>query len=951
MTTSLVRVFRYIGSFIALKLMTALLDLNETVKTNINHTLRQIDVARSSVKHNSERLEVLMDKEQELQENLDELEQVFSFYYKAVFKERYRDVAPLIRSMCIVELGEWLKKVPEKFVHDAHLRYVGWLMQDTMGDVRLSCLQVLHAVYKVQTLKEKLITFTCKFKERLLLMTLDKRIDVSILAIEIYGFIYKFFPEFREEKDLQHMYDLMFSKHRTIAHAAGIFITNTVSQLPCQLSEKSKHGKPWLPNTLFLYKMVRIFVESKMEKYEAYLVDSLIETNEALKDWECMTDLLLEEPDNETDALSDLEENSLISILLCCIQQSVSRVGPPGRETSAKMLSRKERKQMHDDKINITEHFIEKLPMLLTKYETDAENLQRLLSIPQYLELDMYTTPRKEQYLDKLLDKLRTITERHHSKEVLESCIKTLDALCSLSSSTSLRGTVTCKRIIDTILAKYKDAREQFQSSIDADELPSEDQVYTMICCARKVATFYDHFDLSGWHVWGDFFPVIQQVTEGNTLIPEEMIQHCITACYFSLLWDLRETEKPDKQDGAVMNKVKALRSHLEMLINHLSKLLGMSLKNCKEEAYITICDLLIIFKEGGYQYLGKFSGLEYSPSRDLQLELLQIVEEYVFSEENKAAQSVNHCNMLACFIKLFLYNVIPVKAAANILVHYNEPSSNYGELMKEALDKLLVKNRKNCSYVVILALKIAFTKLLNSEVDIHHNKQGYSNLLELATNLSKVFEEDIIKNREAIVNLHIAGINVALEPLQECDQVPQTPPDSLIFLKILTEVTHILLPQDGRSIVKYLDQEIASLHITNQGRDWPLQTYRNTLLHLKTKKPIQPPATRKGRSEKRNITESGSEEERDARRQAELTITNETDGRLHPRSSKTTPSSRHRDSLVRKRRLPVKVIRHPSGQLRHQRSLPESPLLTISDIPEISGTLIHPSSTPYIQH
>lgn len=34
----------------------------------------------------------------------------------------------------------------------------------------------------------------------------------------------------------------------------------------------------------------------KLHQHAAYLVDALIDSNEMLKDWECMTDLLLEEP-------------------------------------------------------------------------------------------------------------------------------------------------------------------------------------------------------------------------------------------------------------------------------------------------------------------------------------------------------------------------------------------------------------------------------------------------------------------------------------------------------------------------------------------------------------------------------------------------------------------------------------------------------------------------------
>jgi cohesin complex subunit SA-1/2 len=59
-------------------------------------------------------------------------------------------------------------------------------------------------------------------------------------------------------------------------------------------------------------------------------------------------------------------------------------------------LSAKEIKQVQDDKLRLTEHYIQTLPAMLDKYRADPEKLANLLSIPQYFELDIYTTSRQE---------------------------------------------------------------------------------------------------------------------------------------------------------------------------------------------------------------------------------------------------------------------------------------------------------------------------------------------------------------------------------------------------------------------------------------------------------------------------------------------------------------------------------------------------------------------------
>lgn len=66
-----------------------------------------------------------------------------------------------------------------------------------------------------------------------------------------------------------------------------------------------------------------------------------------VKDWECMTDLLLEEPGPEEEALDDRQETSLIELMVCCIKQAATGDPPVGRGPNRKMtMSAKELKQV-----------------------------------------------------------------------------------------------------------------------------------------------------------------------------------------------------------------------------------------------------------------------------------------------------------------------------------------------------------------------------------------------------------------------------------------------------------------------------------------------------------------------------------------------------------------------------------------------------------------------------
>ena len=121
----------------ALKLMTALVDVALTVSINLDNTARQYDSerAKSKDKRAADRLEVLMTKRQELEENMDEIKNMLTYMFKSVFVHRYRDTLPEIRSICMQEIGLWMKKFHQNFLDDSYLKYIGWTLHDKVINI------------------------------------------------------------------------------------------------------------------------------------------------------------------------------------------------------------------------------------------------------------------------------------------------------------------------------------------------------------------------------------------------------------------------------------------------------------------------------------------------------------------------------------------------------------------------------------------------------------------------------------------------------------------------------------------------------------------------------------------------------------------------------------------------------------------------------------------------
>ena len=149
-----------------MKLMTALVDVALTVSIHLDNTSRQYEAERQKTrdKRASDRLEALLAKHQELEENMDEIKNMLTYTFKSVFVHRYRDIVPEIRGICMAELGIWMQRFPQHFLDDSCLKYIGWNLFDKDGDVRLKCLQALQPLYASEKLKGKLELFTSKFK-------------------------------------------------------------------------------------------------------------------------------------------------------------------------------------------------------------------------------------------------------------------------------------------------------------------------------------------------------------------------------------------------------------------------------------------------------------------------------------------------------------------------------------------------------------------------------------------------------------------------------------------------------------------------------------------------------------------------------------------------------------------------------------------------------------------
>uniref|UniRef100_A0A665VBK6 Cohesin subunit SA n=1 Tax=Echeneis naucrates TaxID=173247 RepID=A0A665VBK6_ECHNA len=835
LSDSQVRAFRHTSTLAAMKLMTALVNVALNLSINMDNTQRQYEAERNKAvpKRANDRLELLLQKRKELQENQDEIENMMNAIFKGVFVHRYRDSIAEIRAICIEEIGVWMKLYSDAFLNDSYLKYVGWTMHDKQGEVRLKCLTALQGLYYNRE------DFSRFAQDRIVSMTLDKEYDVAVQAIKLLTLVLNT-DEVLTPEDCESVYHLVYSAHRPVAVAAGEFLFKKLfSQRETEEEGAPKRRGRQSPNANLIKTTVFFFLESELHEHAAYLVDSLWECGaELLKDWECMISLLLDEPLPGEEALTDRQETALIEIMLCTVRQAAECHPPVGRGTGKRVMTAKEKKTQLDDRTRMTELFAVALPPLLAKYAVDAEKVTNLLQLPQFFDLEIYTTGRLEKHLESLLRQIREIVEKHTDTEVLEACSKTYHALCNEEFTIFNRVDIARSQLLDELVDKFNRLLEDFlQEGEDADE----DDAYQVLSTLKRITAFHNAHDLSGWDLFTSNFKLLNTGIENGDM-PEQIVIHSLQCTHYVILWHLAKSSEGSSRKDDLVTLRKQMRAFCMMCQRYLTNVNTA----VKEQAFTILCDLLLIFSHqmvsGGREHL---EPLVYSPEDSLQSELLSFILNHVFIDQDDDTNSTDgqqddeavkiealhkRRNLLAAYCKLIIYCVVEMKTGADIFKQYMRYYNDYGDIIKETMSKTRQIDKIQCAKTLILSLQQLFNEML-SELGhgFDRSSSAFCGIKELARRFSLTFGLDQVKTRDAIAMLHKDGIEFAFK--EPSPQGEGGPPLNLAFLDILSEFSSKLMRQDKRTVHMYLERFMTFQMALQREDCWlPLISYRNSL-------------------------------------------------------------------------------------------------------------------------
>ncbi|EHH17184.1 hypothetical protein EGK_13520 [Macaca mulatta] len=852
LSDSQVRAFRHTSTLAAMKLMTSLVRVALQLSLHQDNNQRQYEAERNKGpgQRAPERLESLLEKRKELQEHQEEIEGMMNALFRGVFVHRYRDVLPEIRAICIEEIGCWMQSYSTSFLTDSYLKYIGWTLHDKHREVRLKCLKALKGLYGNRDLTARLELFTSRFKDRMVSMVMDKEYDVAVEAVRLLILILKNMEGVLTDADCESIYPVVYASNRGLASAAGEFLYWKLFYPECEIRTmggRERRQSPGAQRTFFQL-LLSFFVESELHDHAAYLVDSLWDCAGAqLKDWESLTSLLLEKDQN----LGDVQESTLIEILVSSARQASEGHPPVGRVTGRKGLTSKERKTQADDRVKLTEHLIPLLPQLLAKFSADAEKVTPLLRLLSSFDLHIYCTGCLEKHLELFLQQLQEVVVKHAEPAVLEAGAHALYLLCNPEFTFFSRADFARSQLVDLLTDRFQQELEELLQSSFLDE----DEVYNLAATLKRLSAFYNIMfpflsqsahDLTRWELYEPCCQLLQKAVDTGE-VPHQVILPALTLVYFSILWTLTHISKSD----ASQKQLSSLRDRMVAFCELCQSCLSDVDTEIQEQAFVLLSDLLLIFSPqmivGGRDFLRP---LVFFPEATLQSELASFLMDHVFiqlgdlgsgavtlylglsdSQEDHLQIERLHQRrrLLAGFCKLLLYGVLEMDAASDVFKHYNKFYNDYGDIIKETLTRARQIDRSHCSRILLLSLKQLYTELLQD-----HGPQGLNELpafiemRDLARRFALSFGPQQLQNRDLVVMLHKEGIKFSLSELPPAGSSDQPP--NLAFLELLSEFSPRLIHQDKQLLLSYLEKCLQQVSQA-PGRPWgPVTTYCHSL-------------------------------------------------------------------------------------------------------------------------
>ncbi|MAD83821.1 MAG: hypothetical protein CL912_12740 [Deltaproteobacteria bacterium] len=467
LSSSTLRPFRHTATLVALTIMTALCRVANREIELAAQVQRQLESEKKKKGANKARLADFQQKVKKNEDNKAFIESRLTGFFDTVYTHRYRDVDPKIRIECAEAMGSWMLTLESVFFEGQYLRYIGWMLSDTHGPMRLEVVKQLSKLMKNLN-PGGMRHFVERFRPRMVEMAIrDSEPGIRAAAVELMDLIRE--AGMLEPDDIDTLGKLIFDSEPKVRKAIVGFFSENINDL-YELRVEELGGEEAIENLLTVdddndydsprgeWIRLKCLAESLLT-YDAQDSDelpsqievadfldvsgsesrftlaaqALYEKLPVLKDWEVLAGYLLYDhtaaaSDNDAENSvresfkpTEKEELILLEILNAVVKVNLAQVDESAKE---KGRSKNAKAEAAEAKDNAARQLASLIPRLLKKYGADPKTVTLVLRLEHALNLGVFQELRQDTTVySQLLDEICAQFNGHADRTVLSEAV------------------------------------------------------------------------------------------------------------------------------------------------------------------------------------------------------------------------------------------------------------------------------------------------------------------------------------------------------------------------------------------------------------------------------------------------------------------------------------------------------------------------------------------------
>ena len=465
------RAFRHTATVASLSVVTGLCEVAAERAKEAAASQLQAEAERKKANINKGRVKQIEQKVRDSAHAQEFIEVQLRDWFDTVFIHRYRDVDPVIRRDCASALGDWVMTYPDVFFDGQHLRYLGWVLSDSVAATRGEVIKQLIRLYKEENKIAGMKTFTERFRGRLVeIATADAETSVRASGIELLDLLRE--NGLLEPDDVDAVGRLVYDSDMRVRKAVASFFAENVNDLyNSKVDElgglegleeslpevgEGNFEAPrieWLKFKSFAEMMVAYDTDDSLPSEVArnrdggytlhagtsdsrytLAADVLYNKIDEIKDWQGLSGYLLFDHSAgrangiADDALSQLrhecvltenEETLLLEVVSASVKHTIMDLAEKATSTKSK-LTKKQKADITEEQEEAARHLATLIPNLLNKFGDVPSTAAAVLRMENVLNLPSLQELRQDSVTyGALLDDVRKQFMSHGTDQVL----------------------------------------------------------------------------------------------------------------------------------------------------------------------------------------------------------------------------------------------------------------------------------------------------------------------------------------------------------------------------------------------------------------------------------------------------------------------------------------------------------------------------------------------------